>query len=378
MPMNFEQNDRVLWLITGIGSIPFAILGLARVHWMLMTWPIYGLMFVVVLFNGVVAPLFILRGNSNSLKKILAIGLNLILATLWVRVTGNEISPFFPFVYFLPILASTMHGTLADSILTAIAAAFFTILIKTGAGVSFTQVILGPEGLVAVIFLLTAVSLGYLITLLRNNLEQNRKLAMELDTAYREAAAAHEQLQLHTQEIERMNVEIQQLAVTDEMTRLYNYRYFSQVLQQDLARHRVVSLMMLDMDDFKLYNDRYGHPAGDQLLGDLARVLRDNVRTQDTVARYGGEEFSVILPGAEAEEAARVAERIRKAVEIELAPPAPAGNIKVTISIGLAAFPRDAIGASELVSHSDMALYTAKRNGKNQVVCYQDTMSNVI
>ncbi len=162
------------------------------------------------------------------------------------------------------------------------------------------------------------------------------------------------------------------LAITDELTGLFNYRYLQQRLDEEIERarryHKDLSLLMIDADDFKLFNDEYGHIAGDHALADLAHVLKTSTREVDVVARYGGEEFSIILPETDAAGAFVVAEKIREAVaehpfkDIEDAPAR-----QVTISVGLATFPTHAKDKETLLRLADDALYQAKSGGKNKV-----------
>jgi diguanylate cyclase (GGDEF)-like protein len=164
----------------------------------------------------------------------------------------------------------------------------------------------------------------------------------------------------------------EQLAHTDGLTELYNYRFFQQRLGVELNRaqrfKRALSLIMLDLDHFKAYNDSYGHQAGDQALRELGRLLRHSSRSYDLVARYGGDEFVIILPETSKPVAAEVAERIRLGVErIRHAgePPGPGGHF--TASLGSATFPEDATEPSALIRQADLALYQAKTRGGNQV-----------
>jgi diguanylate cyclase (GGDEF)-like protein len=167
-------------------------------------------------------------------------------------------------------------------------------------------------------------------------------------------------------------IETAQLAVTDGLTGVFNHRYFQDRLLRDINRVKeeggVVSLLMIDIDYFKQYNDINGHIAGDVALKEVASVLRRNLKRDDLVARYGGEEFAVILFGLNKEQATLVAERIRRRVE-EMDFPnekvLPGGNL--TISIGLAEFPTDATERGELIACADRALFHSKRTGKNKV-----------
>ncbi|MFN3477481.1 MAG: diguanylate cyclase, partial [Candidatus Methylomirabilales bacterium] len=167
----------------------------------------------------------------------------------------------------------------------------------------------------------------------------------------------------------RLFKERSRLAITDELTGLYNHRHFYRVLQMEVSRalryQRHLSMIMLDIDHFKKYNDRWGHLAGDKALREVAGVLRRSVRDVDTVARYGGEEFAIILPETELRQAAIQAERIRAAVERHsfLKP--------LTISLGVAAFARGMQRGEELVQEADRALYRAKAEGRNRVCLTQ-------
>ncbi|MCX5703574.1 MAG: sensor domain-containing diguanylate cyclase, partial [Candidatus Omnitrophica bacterium] len=159
-------------------------------------------------------------------------------------------------------------------------------------------------------------------------------------------------------------------AHSDYLTDLWNHGHFQYILQTEIekakATQAALSLIMLDIDDFKIYNDLLGHQAGDSILKELSAVLREQSRKMDSVCRYGGEEFTIILPRTEKKEAFLIAERLRmdiakhKFIREEILP-----NKKLTVSLGLASFPENGKSASELISSSDKALYEAKRKGKN-------------
>ncbi len=163
-------------------------------------------------------------------------------------------------------------------------------------------------------------------------------------------------------------------SIRDGLTGAYNHRHFQESLQREVGRAerqgRTLSVLLLDIDDFKAVNDRYGHPVGDAILERIVAEIRSEVRgDMDLVARYGGEEFAVILPETPIEVAAEVAERIRRRIDERLfRPPEAEDVIRVTVSIGLAAYPNDASNKKELIERADAALYRAKRGGKNAVV----------
>jgi diguanylate cyclase (GGDEF)-like protein len=170
----------------------------------------------------------------------------------------------------------------------------------------------------------------------------------------------------------RLQQDLRGLAETDSLTELHNVRAFRRRFEDEMRRSirygRPLSLIMVDLDDFKQINDRFGHPAGDRVLKGLAAILRESVRETDFPARYGGEEFVVLCPETPAPAAAVVAERIRSAVadiEMELA----RGDLRrFTCSVGVATFPEHAASAEDLLQAADSALYDAKRAGKNRVL----------
>lgn len=160
--------------------------------------------------------------------------------------------------------------------------------------------------------------------------------------------------------------EYEQLSVTDPLTGLLNRRYLEERIAEEIVRskrHRFsLSMMMLDVDDFKAYNDKFGHPAGDTALRIVAEILKETLRGADVAARYGGEEFAILLPQTSAEEAAQIGERIRKRIE-----KTEFGQRNVTVSIGIASCSNEVDSAKDLISAADVALYSAKNHGRNNV-----------
>jgi diguanylate cyclase (GGDEF)-like protein len=167
--------------------------------------------------------------------------------------------------------------------------------------------------------------------------------------------------------------ELESLATTDSLTGLYNTRYFYKILESEVTRTEryglPFSLILFDIDNFKAINDNFGHQAGDAALQIVARALTDSSRRTDTVARYGGEEFIVLMPNTPKSEAEHLALRLKEAVEKAEYP--GLGRAPITLSGGVAACPRDASTATELLNAADMAMYRAKRTGKNKVVLYE-------
>jgi len=167
---------------------------------------------------------------------------------------------------------------------------------------------------------------------------------------------------------------IKSIAIYDTLTNLHNRRYFEERLgaeaQKSFFSGTTLSLMMVDIDHFKRVNDTLGHPVGDKVLCHIASLLKNSVRRDDTVARYGGEEFVLILPGASLEVTSRIAERIRELVERT---PFEGGQnrLNLTVSIGISNFPTHrARSKEELVKMADLALYNAKKGGRNRVCVF--------
>lgn len=181
-----------------------------------------------------------------------------------------------------------------------------------------------------------------------------------------------ESLRRSKEELEHLNMKLREMAVRDGLTGLHDHLYFQDALAKELARgkrhNRVFSLLFLDVDFFKRYNDVNGHLAGDTVLKMLAYLLRGDQRATSTVARYGGEEFVILLPETGKEGAMKVAETIRKSVYDHAFPgegKQPQG--KITVSIGVATFPEDGTECEALIHSADQALYKAKQKGRNAV-----------
>jgi diguanylate cyclase (GGDEF)-like protein len=162
------------------------------------------------------------------------------------------------------------------------------------------------------------------------------------------------------------------MAVTDGLTGLYNHREFYQSLRRELDRARryrhTLTLLMIDVDDFKRFNDRFGHPAGDTALRKIGELLRKCARTTDIIARYGGEEFAVILPESTPGGALMVAERIKLEIAEHNFIPNASDPVHLTVSIGIYSSESGDVSEDQMVSLADDASYSAKKAGKNQVV----------
>jgi two-component system, cell cycle response regulator len=181
-----------------------------------------------------------------------------------------------------------------------------------------------------------------------------------------------DELDLKNRELEVANKRLKKLSITDGLTELFNHRHVHELLRDEFERSRrseePLAVVMIDLDRFKAVNDTYGHPTGDVVLYETARILKETAREIDMVGRYGGEEFIAILPNTDEEEGARFAERVRQAVEAHLYRDEQ-NEIHMTCSSGIASFPAEGVESpEELLKNADEALYLAKESGRNRVV----------
>lgn len=197
----------------------------------------------------------------------------------------------------------------------------------------------------------------------------------ENDLRLIESIASHASVALDRTDYYKMSEDLRKASITDSLTDLYNRRFFQDRMSEEIERSQrhglPVSLIMLDIDNFKQYNDTYGHLAGDEALRLTAATLKHSVRNIDRVARYGGEEFAVILPMTEIAAARDIAERIRSGVAGRYFPDdALRATVRLTASLGIASFPEHADNLLDLVGNADKALYMAKVSGKNRVALF--------
>jgi diguanylate cyclase len=180
----------------------------------------------------------------------------------------------------------------------------------------------------------------------------------------------HRQLREQNDQLQRANEVLEQLSITDGLTKLHNHRYFQETLTREIKRvsrtREPLAILLIDIDDFKALNDHLGHAEGDALLVRIARILNESVRESDVLARYGGEEFVVLATGTDLEGASFVAEKVRTAVAEAWFRPDDAGEpTRITVSIGVAEYRGD---RRSFFDAADRALYRAKAAGKNCVV----------
>ena len=175
-------------------------------------------------------------------------------------------------------------------------------------------------------------------------------------------------------QLQAANQELQRLSSTDRLTGLFNRGHWEEMLRQDYARHRRyernAALVMFDIDHFKKINDSYGHQAGDAVIQQTAELVRQCTRDADIAGRYGGEEFVVLLPDTDSEGAVTFAERLRQSIEAyEVVH--EGRSIRFTVSLGIADLSEPTNGYAQLIERADIALYSSKASGRNQVTLYR-------
>ncbi len=201
-------------------------------------------------------------------------------------------------------------------------------------------------------------------------------------TEYRQAQQAlqlaNTQLKARVEEVENLQQQVQEQAIRDPLTGIYNRRLLSEALEREFARARRkksnLAILIMDLDFFKNINDQFGHRAGDLALQRIADTLARKIRQSDILCRYGGEEFVILMPEIDRRTAIQRAEELRGAIEA-LTISSPKGSFRVTASLGLAVYPNHTRNADDLLHAADDALYVAKRNGKNKVVVFNGGMN---
>jgi two-component system cell cycle response regulator len=203
------------------------------------------------------------------------------------------------------------------------------------------------------------------------DITERKELEDKLEQQLSVARSLNAKLNRQRQELAKANAQLAQLVVTDGLTGLKNHRHFQEQLQNCFSfsrRHGFpFSVVMLDVDLFKSFNDTYGHPAGDEVLREVATLMQKQVRSHDVVARYGGEEFAILLLATDHEKSCEVAERLRQAIANSLWL-----RRQVTASFGVSTYTNEKESGSQLLEEADKALYRSKETGRNKVTHYDD------
>lgn len=332
-------------LIAGSMFLSLATLPAPSVFWGL-TW-------------GAINGLVVLTGldGSGFKRQVFLLGLNLVLAGGWQFYSVGPAAATVPFFLILPMLVPLYRGqrrvALAGLVASAFLGAYF--LVHDRATDLARWALLGGwaavEGFILYLWW-GLVARARLVLSLQNEAEQVRQ----------EYQKARDQL-----------AAVELAAITDDLTRIYNYRYFERTLDNLLnpgQKPRSLAVLMLDIDHFKEINDAYGHLTGNRVLVELATILKEQIRDQDIVTRFGGEEFAIILPDADYPGALQVAERIRQAIAGHVFQ-GEGKPIHLTVSTGVAIWPEDGVDKNEIIDRADSALYRAKTTGRNSVCTYR-------
>ena len=214
--------------------------------------------------------------------------------------------------------------------------------------------------------------IGFLTQTFNRMAKRLHRNRIELQESRLNIEAANVRLRGQNEELQRMNEVLEQLSITDGLTKLYNHRFFQENLTREIARvtrtKEPLSLILIDIDNFKQLNDRYGHASGDRVLCEVARIMSSLVRETDVLARYGGEEFAILPSRADLEGAVGLAEKVRLSIAentCRLETQDGFDEVRVTVSIGVACFAGDRMA---FFNDADRALYRAKANGKDCVI----------
>lgn len=357
-----ERRNRTLrfWLVFGL---VLRIFGLASEFAIGGDMPVYGLVFRL----GVLAPVVLISLWFLSPRYSLAAQGVAATAAPFLCVVGicllgsvapspDEVRYFFlAGVNIIAInLVMPLRFQHAVAFTAASIAAYLFMAFSGYAGVD-------PWAVIDIVFLYSAAAVASLIVTYRNGVTDRR------------AFLASEKINAQATALALANEELQRLLKLDALTGVYNRRYLDQSLKTRgeiaIADRAYLGVLMVDVDHFKIYNDRLGHRAGDDCLRAIARAIVANVRGgEDIVTRYGGEEFAVLVPGLSLDDTRALGERIRAAIERLEIPHPRAGDAKVTVSVGVAAgVPETAEALDRLINVADVALYRSKHLGRNRV-----------
>lgn len=291
------------------------------------------------------------RENNRGLF-IVTTAIDLAVAFLWTfwHAGAQKFS-----IFHLPTALLALRRGWAGAVIGAVTSA----ILYFAASASLAALTPGLVAQRVMFYLATGLVTAFVSREIKNQKDERNRL----EQALRELEAAHESIK----EVARVKA-VQ--ATTDGLTGLHNHAYLQERVEEEVRRTfrygRPTSLIMIDLDNFKKFNDTFGHLKGNDVLKEAARGISESVRAVDLVARYGGDEFAVLLPETDTEDALQVAERIRFGVLFRLAGTA-AGEIGVTLSLGVATVPNHARNRLELLERADQAMYLSKKAGKNRV-----------
>jgi len=289
------------------------------------------------------------RMYLRYMKYFLVIENSIFIAIFFVVIMlSKDYQSQYKFLFLFIIITSTIQAGMKQGIIVAAVSSSILLCMDLIKGMgSEVNTVFQNDLILAGMFLLTAWPLGYYVKLEKDHIEKLQSLANE-----------------------------------DGLTGVYNHRYFYEKLREKIKsceiENKSVSMVFIDIDYFKHYNDLYGHQQGDEALKKIGELLKQKARTEDIVARYGGEEFAIILPETNGDEAINLAEDIRKTIEctyFEGEENQPNGTM--TVSVGVSTYPEKAKNDIELIKSADDALYKAKFFSKNRVVTYSSILDEL-
>lgn len=355
MPINYKQENEIF--ITWVRWL--AIIGSPFMIWFFQNeMPIdLAIISIPFVFYNLIMQLYLLKRHELTRYSVLLSVIDIIYLTLVYFYTLQRPGGLPQLYYFLILVMGMRHSAkytwmvLISGILYAVTTMLGSQYFKTGFD---TAELLNQ----LLFFTAFGVMSSYVF-------DRNFRQQLERDDLISELQAAYQQLCVY-------NAQVEELANTDPLTGLYNYRFFTERLQKELELSKrfdhCTSLIILDLDHFKEFNDKYGHPAGDRALQEAANVFGQNIRDKDVLCRYGGEEFLILLPSTGLEEAFKCAERIRESVQQQpIYLDDHKGPLFVTVSGGVACYPVDAQSGDELMRIADEVLYVAKHKGRNKI-----------
>lgn len=330
--------------------------------------------FLVVYYGFIYRRIYnfmIQRKKAFNVFKHFQAAMNLLLIAVLIHFTGGMES-FYSFIFIFEIIVSSFLVSWRESFLEASLAwllytlvlmiEYFRLLphinvwpVMEGAYLKTFDISTSVARMVVTLYIAAFIG-GYLHRLLQEKGQELEKLARKLA---------------------EVNLQLKELAITDGLTGLYNHRYFKlrlidEVLRAQRYKHKL-GIIMIDIDHFKQFNDKNGHPCGDIVIREIAKLIRSSIRVVDIPARYGGEEFVAILPETGSKEAMIVAERMRNKVANYEFPTSTddSKEKKITISLGVASYPADATVPETLIERADQALYISKRSGRNRAFYFE-------
>ena len=307
--------------------------------------------------------LLVLRSSDRFRAETHAMLLDSLLFGCWVVVLGFPLWVTFTMLLSVQVNLTAFYGL--RGLFKCIAVTLCGVII----GVLFIGIQLGPESNRATTLAIIVLFSLYLLMVSHGSYLRNRSLR----AAREQLRQSEHELQNKLTQIHTLQVQLRELANRDALTGLHNRRFFDSEIAMALNGQRTVDslcLLIIDIDHFKRINDQFGHQAGDHVLARLAGILTSHCRPSDVVCRYGGEEFAILMPDISIANAGKRAERIRQAFA-NMPVSFDGQQLKLSLSIGIAAYPAHAIATELLIGRADQALYRAKAAGRNRVLTYE-------